>query len=188
MVDNMAVTSKSFAGSLVFIYDKDNTLITKTSIASHNRVENYIEVARGLENVKLKSPLQLMIIHSGGTSEVSGTLKGFRQGLYEISIYNERKKDDRSKLRRTLNVDAIISEMFIDSVSKKPEEPIQIIIENLSTTGLLLRTATRRFDIGTFLQIEMKLFGKDVILFAEIVRQEVKEDQQKYGCKLCFLE
>jgi len=185
----MASLASSFTDAVVFIYDKNNNLITKTIITRHNRNEMYIEVAKGLENVKLKTRLQLLIIHSGGASELNGTLRSIRQGLFEISIFGERQRDVRTSVRRTLNASAAISDMVTDSESEKPPAPIQIVIENLSATGILIKTRTMRMEIGTFLQIEFKLHGKDVILFSEVVREQVHDgDVYKYGCKLHFLD
>jgi len=83
----VANLARNFTDAIVFIYDTDNNLITKTVITAHNRGEMYIEVAKGLENIKPKTRLQLMIIHSGGASELNGSLKSIRQGIFEISIY-----------------------------------------------------------------------------------------------------
>jgi len=183
----MANLASNFIDAVVFIYDKDDNLITKTIITGHNRNEMYIEVARGLENVKLKTRLQLLIIHSGGASEVSGSLKSVRQGLYEISIFGERHRDVRESARRTINASAVISDMVKDSESEKLTAPIPIVIENLSTTGILLRVRDVRLEMGAFLQIEFKLHGKDVILFGEVLREQRYDGVTcKYGCKLYF--
>jgi len=185
----MASLASNFTHAPVFIYDTSNNLLAKTIITGHNRDEMYIEVAKGLENVKLKTRLQLVIIHSGGASELNGSLKSVRQGLYEISIYGERQRDVRTSKRRTLNASAVISDMVTDSETEKLAEPIKIIIENLSTTGILLGTRSVRFQIGTFLQIEFELYEKDVVLFGEVLREQAFDSGvYKYGCKLYFVD
>ena len=185
----MANLANNFMDAPIFIYDKNNNLITKTVVTGYNRDEMYIEVAKGLENIKPKTRFQLLIIHSGGASELNGSLKSVRQGIFEISIYGERQRDVRASVRRTINASAVVSDMAKDYRSERLHEPIEILIENLSTTGLLISTKANRFEIGTFMQIDFKLHGKDVVLFCEAVREQVLAgDVFKFGCKLVFLD
>jgi len=185
----MPYISGHFADSLIFIYDSKNNLITRTTITAHNRDEMYIEVSEGLEKIKPRTRLQLLIIHSTGASELSGFLNSVRQGIYEISIYGERQREVRSSARRTLNASALISDMVTDSTESSLSEPIPVTIENMSTTGILIKTRDARFDIGSLLQVEFSISGKNVILFGEVVREDVRDaGTSKYGCKLYFLE
>ena len=183
----MANLARNFTDAIVFIYDTDNNLITKTVITAHNRGEMYIEVAKGLENIKPKTRLQLMIIHSGGASELNGSLKSIRQGIFEISIYGERQRDVRTSIRHTINASAVISDLVTDSDSEPLQEPIQVMIENLSNTGMLIQSPDERFETGTLLQIEFNINGKNVMLYGEVVRLQTQlNDETKYGCKLYF--
>jgi hypothetical protein len=46
-----------------------------------------------------------------------------------------------------------------------------------------------RFEIGTLLQVELNVHGKNVILYGEVVREESNDDGSfKYGCQLNFLD
>ena len=189
VIDVMANFASNFTDAVVFIYDKDNNLITETTITGHNKVEMYIEVAKGLENVKPKTRLQLLIIHSSGVSELNGALKSVRQGIFEISIFGERQREVRTSTRHLLNASAIISDMVIGEELEKLENHINVTIENLSTTGILLKVRGNRFKIGTYLQIEFKLHNKNMMLFGEVLREQViAKDTCKYGCKLHFVD
>jgi len=185
----MAYLAGNFAGAVVFIYDSKNNLVTKTLITDYNRDEMYIEVSSGLEDVRLRSRLHLLILHSGGATELSGFLKSVRQGIYEISIFGERQREVRASARRTLNASAVISDMITDSSEKGIVEPLPVTIENMSTSGILVKTQAVRFEKGTMLQVEFKVGGKTAIIFAEVVREQKQgDDVYKYGCKLTFLE
>ena len=185
----MAYLGRSFIDSLIYIYDNENKFITKTIVTGHNRDEMYIEVPKGLEDIKPKSRLQLLIIHPEGASELNGSLKSVRQGIYEISIYGEQQRDVRASTRRTLNASAVISDMVTDNDSENLPAPIQITVEDLSTTGILIDTNDRRFELGTFFEIVLELNGKRAILFSEAVReQKSSDDTYKYGCKLYFVD
>ena len=185
----MAYLASHFTNSLVFIYDDDNNFITKTVITGYDRDEMYIEVSKGLEKVKLKTRLNLLIIHSAGASELSGTLKSARQGVYEISIYGERQRDVRSTVRHKLNASAVISDMVTDSGSVALNDPLPVIVEDLSSTGILIRSQEMRFEVGAILQVEFEVHGKSVILYCEVLREQFHGGEIfKYGCKLQFLD
>ena len=200
----MANLASNFTDALIFIYDSNNNLITKTFVTGHNRGEMYIEISEGLERVKPKTRLNLLILHSSGASELSGFLKSVRQGIFEISIFRERQRDLRTSVRHRLNASAVISDMIIETVLYDDDEialnteamtiketllggPIAITIEDLSSTGMLIKSRHIRFDMAAILKIEFVLHGKDVILYGAVVREQVhKNDVYRYGCKLYF--
>lgn len=178
-----------FVDSPVFIYDIGNNLITRTTVTGCGKDDAYIEVTDGLENTRPGTRLQLIIIHPTGASELSGTLKVVRQGIYEISIYGEHQRDVRSSARRTINASAIISDMVSSFNEKAFGSPIQITIENMSTTGILIYSQEHRLDIGSLLQIEFDVRGKTCILYGEIVREQLQfGSAHRYGCKLYFFD
>ena len=183
----MANSAGHFQDSPVFIYDKNSNFITRTIITGHSADKRYVEVSEGLMNIRPGTRLQLLIFHSTGASELSGTLKNIRKGIYRISVYGERQRDVRTSVRHRINASAVISDMITDSEPEAFHKPIEVTIEDLSTTGLLLRSRTVRFEMESLLQIEFKLHGKDVILFGEVVREQAHNNNvYKYGCKLYF--
>ena len=185
----MAYLARKFDGAMVFVYDSDGCLITRTTVAKFDRNEMYIEITEGMGEIKPGSRLKLLIIHSEGASEMKGKLKSVRQGIYEISVYGESKRDARSSVRYPLNDSAVISDMATDSGRGKLSELVTITIEDLSSTGVLIRTQGARFEKGTLLQIEFHAHGKDGILYGEVVREQIcGHGVYKYGCKLFFMD
>lgn len=185
----MAYIGSQFTGSLVFVYDKDDNLITKTRITAQDRDEMYIEITEGMENIKPGTRLKLLIIHSEGASELKGTLKSVRQRIYEIAIYGEIKRDTRSSVRYPLRNSAIISDMATGSERERLSEPIPVTIEDLSLSGIQVKTNGVRFEMGTLLQIEFSTQGKDGILYGEVVREQAcGNGVYKIGCKLFFMD
>jgi hypothetical protein len=188
--------TKHFTDGIVFIYSNDGDLIAKTTVTGHNRDEMYIEVMDGLKDVKPGTRLQLLIVHPSGASEFSATYRTVRQGIYEISIYDERERYVRASVRKQLNASAVISDMDTSGIDKKPlSEPLPVRIENMSTTGILIVSEDTQLDIGALLQIEINVqsprpgtTGKTGILYGEIVREEIHGDLYKYGCKLFFFD
>jgi len=184
----MATTAGHFTDAPVFIYDKNNKLVTQTAITGHNTKEMYIEVSEGLEKIEPRTRLQLLIIHANGASEVSGILKeSTRPGVYEILIYDEHSRDLRVSVRRTINTSAVISDMVVDSNAKELTAPLPVIIENMSTTGILIKSSGLRIELGALLQIELNVEKKIGILYCEVLREKKHPgNEYSYGCQLYF--
>ena len=95
----------------------------------------------------------------------------------------------RASARRTINATAIISDMVSGYNNENGGPPLQITIENMSTTGILIYSRDYRLEIGSLLQIEFDVHGKTCILYAEIVREQVQfSNAHRYGCQLYFFD
>jgi hypothetical protein len=185
----MANLGGNFTGSLIVVYDQDNNYITKTVIVGHDKKDMYIELAGGLEKVRIGARLNLLIVHENGASEFGGILKILRQGRYEVSLYGEKKRDAREASRRVMNTVAVIRHYFFHSVRETLQEPVQVTIENISTTGVLLTSMHARFLISAVLELEFNLHGKSVIIHGKTLREQENDDGTcSYGCKLIFLK
>jgi len=185
----MSNQAGQFADSLVVIYDNDNNYITKTIITAHEKKENYIEIAEGLESLKTGARLNLLIVHSDGVSEFGGTLSAVRKGVFEISLFGERQRDARGAARHTLEAEAIIKDMIIKSKRYTLREPAKVTIENISATGVFLTSPEVRFVIGAVVQIEVEIHGKQTILHGKVVREQQRGDgTYSFGCQLIFLK
>jgi len=185
----MADITGDFTGSLVFIYDTDGNLLAKTTVTGHNPGKSYIEVAESMGNVKSGTRLQLLIVHESIASELGGTFNGLRKGLCRISIYGERQRDVRTSVRHTLNASAVISDMVIDSGPEELSAPLPVTIENMSVSGILIRSQEMRIETGSLLQVELNVQGKTGILYCEVIREHMHEDgAYRYGCQLYFFD
>jgi len=185
----MANTTLNFENALVFIYDVNNVLIARTSVIRHSADKKYIEVAEGLDKIEPKTRLQILIVHPSGASECSGMLKSERQGVFRILIYDERQRDVRVSVRRTVNAKAVISDMISEKDAGSFGEPLPVLIENMSTSGILIRSGKTRIDVGTLLQIELRVEKKTGILYGEVLREQMLTGgAYGYGCQLHFFD
>ncbi|MCL2151426.1 MAG: PilZ domain-containing protein [Oscillospiraceae bacterium] len=183
----MAKSLTNFTDSLVIIRDNGNNLITETIVTGYNRDEMYIEVTEGMENVKPGARLRLLIIHPDGVSEFSGTLKYSRQGIYEIPIFGEQTRGARATARYPLNADALIKEMVVNSEKVSLRDPIQVSLENISKSGIFIKSPEIRFINDVVLWIEFNVKGKEMVLNAKVVREQKNNDNSySYGCQLVF--
>ena len=186
----MVEQENRFLEALAFIYNKNNDLVTKTAITGYDPEEMSIEVSEGLESIEPKTRLQLLIIQSGGASEFKGILKeGFHDGKYTILIYDEHQRDVRASVRRTLNASAVISDMVTDQDAIAAAEPLPVIIENMSTTGILLASRDTSLEIGALLQVDLHMGNKIGVLYCEVLREQEQADgMMHYGCQLFFFD
>jgi len=184
----MTSITGSFKDAIAVIHDSNNNFIAKTTITAHDKKTMIIEIDDKMENVKTGTRLNLLIIHSSGASDFSGTLRKSGFGTCEISLFGERERKGRSAVRHTLNIPATIKDLMIKDKQESFREPLQVTIENLSTTGTLVRSPLGGFEKGYILQIEFNINGKDAIIYGEVIREQKNKNMTfSYGCKLIFL-
>ena len=183
----MANTAEDFENALVFVYSKYGDLITKTSVSAYDPDEKYIDVAEGLDSIEPKTRLQLLVVHRNGANEFSGIFETGIPGGFRVLIYDEHQRDVRVSVRRTINATAVISDMVTESETGTFDEPLPVMIENMSTTGVLVKSGRTRMDIGALLQIELRVDERTGILYGEVLReQRLADGTFGYGCKLYF--
>jgi len=183
----MAKLAGQFTDALVVIYDGDNNYMTQTTVTGHDRGEMYIEVMEGLENVRPGTHLNLLIIHEKGASEFGGLLKSVRQGVYEIPIYGERRRGVRGASRYKLNTAAIIYEITVNSQTYVLSDPADVIVEDISKTGMRFKSHGLRLIIDAAVHIEFYYHGNRIILNVRVVRECINDDgTYSFGCKLIF--
>jgi hypothetical protein len=64
-----------------------------------------------------------------------------------------------------------------------------VTIENMSVSGILIRSQEMRIEAGSLLQVELNVQGKTGILYCEVIREHMHEDgAYRYGCQLYFFD
>lgn len=183
----MANSLGDYKDSMVLIYDDKDNLITKTTVTAHDKKTMVIEISGGLDTVKTGTHVNLLIIHADGAGEFSGIMRKPRFGVCEVALFGERQRKGRATARHLMNIPAVINNLTINNQQTALREPAQIVIENLSTTGILIKSSSFRFEAGHILQIEFNLNGKDVIINGKILREQINPDNTLgYGCRLIF--
>lgn len=185
----MANIEGKFKDCPVIVYDGNNNYITKTVIESHNNRALSIEVSDKLDEVELGARLNLLVLHSGGASEFSGVAKCMFNGLREITLSDEKKRQARVSVRHKLDAPAVITKITTGAEQKQLNDPIHVTIENISSSGMLVKTPLVNFAINAILELNTSINGKDIILMGRLVRKQVYGDNTiGVGCKLVFLK
>ena len=171
----------------VIIYDNNRNFITETVVTGYGRDEMYLEVMEGLDNIIIGTRLRLLVIHANAVSEFSGKLTGRRQGICEISIHGQQKRDSRGSPRFKFNIPAIINNFVVDSEVVKLNSPIRVTIQNISSTGLMIESKELPLAEGTVLNVEFKLHGRDTIILCKVVREPSQGfSPDSFGCQIVF--
>ena len=171
----------------ILIYDRDKNFIAETIVTGYGKDELYLEVSEGLEDVPLGTRLMLLVLHPDSVSEFAGRLRIVRQGIYEISIYGQRRREVRTAPRYSFHIPALIKSLVVDRDNVTLDFPIGATIINLSSTGLLLQSPDLELVEGIQLKIEFVLRGRNTIISCKVVRKsEVISDTECYGCQIIF--
>jgi len=185
----MANSMGNYTNSLAVIYDADNNCISRTMITGHDRRAMTVEISDALENIKAGARIKLLIIHHDSVSEFNGVLRRPRSGVCEISLFAEHEREGRTSSRHTLNRSGVVNNMIINRQQGPFPQPLNIIIENLSTTGILVKSPVGGFMVGSIIQVEFDAGGKEATVFGKIVRENINDDNTvSYGCQLVFLQ
>lgn len=174
----------------VMIYDSNSgTLIIRAVITAHYMSEMVIVVSDEMKEVERGTRLSLLIIYDGGVSECNGIARGFFDGTREITLFNERQREGRSATRHVLNASAVIRSLFVDSLRHPYQPPLEVVIENISSSGALIVTAVMEFDIDNVLELNTDIGGHSAALFAKVARKQVISDSViGLGCYFIFPE
>ena len=171
----------------IYIYDNDRNLIAETVVTGYGRDEMYLEVMEGLQDIPIGTRLRLLVIHANSVSEFSGKLSGLRQGIFEISIHGQQKRDSRGSPRFKFNIPALINNFVVDSEVVKLNSPIRVTIQNISSTGLMIESKELPLVAGTVLNVEFKLHGRDTIILCKVIREPAKGfNPDSFGCQIVF--
>ena len=177
----------NFTGCPVIIYDSENSYITEAVIINHNIRETTVEVSGDLEKSETGARLNVLIINPHGAFEYSGTLRKLRNGTNEISLFNEKKREARAAVRHKLNSPAIIKSVITESGHKLETPHQEIIVENISATGALIKSLPGHIELNSTLEILVNVHGKDVVFFGSVVREQKNDDNTVgHGCKFVF--
>lgn len=187
MANNIGVRNLKNCTALIF--DNDNNYKVEATIIEHDKNEMSIAISEKLDNVKRGTRLNLLIIHSGDVIEFRGTLIGMRNGMSEITLFNERNRKARAAVRHKINASAVINNLIAETGQKPFDPPLKVMIENISATGALVKSPPGHFGINSILELSVNIHGKDVVLYGAVVREQENADNTvSYGCKLVFLK
>jgi len=184
----VAYESGAFRNCPVVIYDADDSnIIARTNVEAHYAGGKSIVISEEMKSIERGTHLKLLIIHESGVSEFRGIARGFFDGTREITLYDEQQREARAAVRHDLNVPAVVTGIVDDSVRKPLQPPLKVVVENMSSTGVLIKVESENFDIDCVLEINVDIGGNPALLTTKVVREQVNADKTlSFGCRFIF--
>jgi len=181
------ITNLNFMDCPVIIHDSDNNCMMEAIIINHNTKETTIEISEDLGKSVHGARLNVLILNPYGAFEYSGTLRKLRNRPDEIELFNEKKREARAAVRHKLNTPAIIKSVITESGHKLETPNQEIIVENISATGALIKLPSGHIELNSTLEILVNIHGKDIVFYGSVVREQINDDNTVgHGCKFVF--
>ncbi|MDR0469846.1 MAG: PilZ domain-containing protein [Peptococcaceae bacterium] len=185
----MTTNASTFIDCPVIIYDDNDNYLDRSYITEHDKNSMYIEIYGKLDTVNEGSRIKLLIVHSGGASEFGGVARRVTNNRRLISLHNEHSRNARNSVRHTINSPASVTSLAHGSERKIYDDPPKVVVENISATGVLLKSYSKHYRVGSIMDIDLAIDGKTVRLTCKIIREMLNADDTfGFGCKFIFTQ
>ena len=175
----------NYDGSPVIIYNSDGEYIANATINEHNIEDMTISISDRLDSAPDGTEISVLIINPDEIFEFFATVESWRDGVREISLYEQRKRAMRASPRRKVNTPASIRGAFVGTEYHAFSTPLAVMVDNISSTGALIKTPIEHFSVGHVIEIILNLDGMDSFLYGEVVRV-VKTDDNSWAFGIAF--
>lgn len=185
--------ARGYTGCKTIIRD-DMTweVIAETTILEYDKRTQTISVDDrffGEESLGKFEHVSLLILQKSAIYECKGSLrKRNGSGHREIAIFHRHEKEDRTTQRYVVNAPAKIENLVITGNLFTLERPMDVLVENISTKGTLIRTKAGILRIGADFLLKMNIGGSITMIHSTVVRiHDEDEVTGEYGCRFNFL-
>lgn len=170
---------------------RNDALLADTLLKSWDKERNTIRIESGemihknMKNVEGDTRVSVLMMFSGELIEFNGILRDrVVANTREIALSRRRERENRKATRYNIDVDGIVEGMVFYKQRIGLRKPIWVRTENISKTGLLIRTLSRSFEVGDVFTLLLELQGQKIRNTYEIVRKQNSGIwQEEYGCK-----
>ena len=166
--------------------EKGNQLVAKTVILDYDSERMAITVDGSNFQMKENEKVSLLVLHASSVYEYLGIVRRKDvSGRQEITLFKGHEKEDRESIRYVVNVPGKVEGIFIGNMKAALNPPPEILIVNISTSGILMRTMASTFNVGTSFQFSMSINSNKTVLTAIITRvNHLGNNEFEYGCSL----
>lgn len=187
------VEARGYKGCKTIIRDNSTwDVIADTMIMEHDRKRQTISVDDrffGEGCVERLKYLSLLILQKSSILECKGSLR--RRNAYgyrEIALFHQQEKESRSTKRYVVKTPAKIENLVITGNLFSLNKPLDVMVENISTKGMLIQTRVGVLRIGADFLLKMNIGGSITMIHSTVVRiHGENESLGEYGCRLNYL-
>lgn len=181
----MADNSKNLKNCRIFVRDSiTGELVADTVVEGYDAKRNVMNISAGAVKGPAENRLSLLVLTKGGVLEFSGNLRKVLNGMAEIALYGERKKEDRNFTRYDVRTEGRVEALLIGNSRVDLRKPVPVSILNLSANGILFRGDIDAFRRGSKVRVRIGLKDNAFVGEYEIVRsQNRNKETAEYGCR-----
>lgn len=180
------MANKSFVDCKVIIYDYESKrLVAEATVLEHDRALLTITVDNRVFAGKEVEQVSLLILAGDIIYEYEGNIrKANARGRRPIALHHGQQKEDRAATRYIVNLPARVETVLIAGKPVALRSPLEVVVVNISTEGVLIRTAIGALNIRTSFQLQMTISESDTVINSCVARiQPVDSQNAEYGCK-----
>jgi len=184
----MSALAGDYTTQTVLIYDTDRNHLITTYILMHERDTKQIIVEKLPDSLKLNNSCKVMILTAPTPVEFDGKIKRLGNGLC-IAMFQGQERDSRSSERYSINTQAQITTLVVDGKNHPIQTPINVVLMNISTTGVRFRAPFYSFEVGDQFQMDFSV-GKNQKKVVVLVVNTVDNgrDSSDYGCRFLLVQ
>ena len=181
----MADSGKKIKNCRILLRDSiSGQLVADTTVESFDGKRNMLTIASGALQGQVKNKLSLLVLAREGVLEYSGNLRKISNGVAEIALYGERKKEDRNFTRYDMKTEGRVEALLIGDTRIELRKPVPVSILNISANGILFRGDIDAFRRGSKVRVRVGLKDNSFVGEYEIVRsQNRNKETAEYGCR-----
>jgi len=179
----MSSLSSDFTGCSVLIYDEAGAQPASSVILNYNRSTLRIEVKEIPRTFEAGSVYRLLILSSPSPCEFQGRVvkEGNRKS---IAMFFGHEKENRSSVRFKVKFPALIENLICDGKAYPLLTPLDVILINISQSGVRFRTPGNALSNGDRFQMKMLINNTAKLLIADVVNHiDQVNGSSEYGCR-----
>jgi len=182
----MSVLTGDFTGCSVLIYNTDGNHLISTHIREHDREDQHIKLNLMPDELSVNDNCKVFVLSSPTPCEFLGKVKKLG-GNTTIAMFQGQEKENRGSTRYAVSTPAGIESLVIDGKSYNLQNPVEVTLINISTSGVRFRAPYYSFIVGDVFIMNLVISNSKKIVTAKVVNCVEKLNvSSDYGCR--FME
>ena len=182
----MSVLANNFTGCSVLLYDADNNQLGSAIVKEHDRGAQHIKIDTVPDMLSTNDNFKVFVLSSPAPCEFSGRLRKIG-GSHIIAMFHGNEIENRSSARHPVKAVASINALIIDNQVHFPQNPIHVVLLNISTNGVRFRAPFHTLNKGDRFKMNLAISNNKRIITAEVVNSvDQGTKHSDYGCR--FME
>ena len=178
----MNVLGSNHTDCAILIYDDAGSHLGTSTVIEHDRNSARIEVRDIPAALKVGNTCKILILSSPAPCEYDGRIISEGQKRY-IAMFHGKEKENRAAARYKISTPAIIENLIYNGKAFPLHTPMDVMIVNISKSGVRIRAPYYSFLNGDRFQLRMKISDAEKLLIADIVHHvDFEPSSSEYGC------